>query len=128
MKTHINEVFSSIQGEGTLIGRRQVFVRFSGCNLNCNYCDTSKSRDPQFGNLVSADKLFDQVNKLITPDFHSISLTGGEPLLHSDFIKDFLEEHEFKSLLETNGSLPKELQKISELLDYVSLGYKITRT
>ena len=48
MKTHINEVFSSIQGEGTLIGRRQVFIRFSGCNLDCNYCDTSKSRDPSF--------------------------------------------------------------------------------
>ena len=84
--------FQVFQGEGTLIGRRQVFVRFSGCNLDCNYCDTSKSRDPQFGSLVSSDKLFNQVNKLITPDFHSISLTGGEPLLHSDFIKDFLEE------------------------------------
>ncbi len=125
MRTHINEIFSSIQGEGTLIGRRQVFVRFSGCNLNCNYCDTSKSRDPQFGNLISTDELFDKVNNFITPDFHSISFTGGEPLLHVDFIKNFLEEHEFKSLLETNGSLPKELQKISELLDYVSLDIKL---
>ena len=125
MKTHINEVFSSIQGEGTLIGRRQVFIRFSGCNLDCNYCDTSKSRNSQFGNLISTDKLFEQVNKIITPDFHSISLTGGEPLLHADFIKIFLEENQFTSLLETNGSLPKELQKISELLDYVSLDIKL---
>ena len=125
MKTHINEVFSSIQGEGTLIGRRQVFVRFSGCNLDCNYCDTSKSRDPQLGNLISTEQLFNQVNKIITPDFHSISFTGGEPLLQADFIKNFLEEHEFKSLLETNGSLPHELQKISELLDYVSLDIKL---
>ncbi|HNS26376.1 MAG TPA: 7-carboxy-7-deazaguanine synthase QueE, partial [Methanobacteriaceae archaeon] len=37
MKTRINEVFSSIQGEGKLVGRRQVFIRFSGCNLDCNY-------------------------------------------------------------------------------------------
>ncbi len=125
MKTHINEVFSSIQGEGTLIGRRQIFVRFSGCNLDCNYCDTSKSRDHQFGNLISTDQLYNQVDKLITPDFHSISFTGGEPLLNADFIKNFLEEYEFKSLLETNGSLPKELQKISELLDYVSLDIKL---
>ncbi len=88
MKTHVNEVFSSIQGEGILIGRRQVFVRFSGCNLDCNYCDTSKSRDPLLGDLISTEELLFKINKLITPDFHSISLTGGEPLLHSDFIKE----------------------------------------
>ena len=125
MKTHINEVFSSIQGEGILIGRRQVFIRFSGCNLNCNYCDTPKSRDPLYGEIISTDKLFNEINKIITPDFHSISFTGGEPLLHADFIKNFLEEYKFKSLLETNGSLPYELQKIVGLLDYVSLDIKL---
>ena len=125
MKTHINEVFSSFQGEGILIGRRQVFIRFSGCNLNCNYCDTSKSRDPYFGDLISTDELFYELNNILTPDFHSISFTGGEPLLHTDFIKDFLEKYKFKSLLETNGSLPGELRKITELLDYVSLDIKL---
>ena len=125
MKTHINEVFSSIQGEGILIGRRQVFVRFSGCNLDCNYCDTSKSRDPLYGDLISTEELLNSINRLITPDFHSISFTGGEPLLHADFIKKFLEEYEFKSLLETNGSLPDELRKITELLDYVSIDIKL---
>jgi len=125
MKTHINEVFSSIQGEGILIGRRQVFVRFSGCNLYCNYCDTPKSRDTLFGDLISTEELHNKINKIITPDFHSISFTGGEPLLHADFIKNFLEEHKFKSLLETNGSLPNELQKIINLLDFVSLDIKL---
>ena len=125
MRTHINEVFSSIQGEGILIGRRQVFIRFSGCNLDCNYCDTPKSRDPLLGDLISTEELYNKINKIITPDFHSISFTGGEPLLHADFIKNFLEEHKFKSLLETNGSLPRELQKITELLDFVSLDIKL---
>jgi 7-carboxy-7-deazaguanine synthase len=125
MKTQINEIFSSIQGEGTLIGRRQIFVRFSGCNLDCNYCDTAKSRDNKFGESVSTEELFKQINKIITPDFHSISFTGGEPLLKAGFIKNFLEKYEFKSLLETNGSLPNELRKIVELLDYVSLDIKL---
>jgi 7-carboxy-7-deazaguanine synthase len=125
MKTHINEVFSSIQGEGILIGRRQVFVRFSGCNLNCNYCDTLESQDPLSGDLVSTEELYNEVNEIMTPDFHSISFTGGEPLLHSDFIQKFLEEYKFKSLLETNGTLPRELEKISSLLDYVSLDIKL---
>ena len=125
MKTHINEVFSSIQGEGILIGRRQVFIRFSGCNLDCNYCDTSKSRDPEFGDLVSIEELHQEIDQLITPDFHSISFTGGEPLLNADFIKIFLQEYKFKSLLETNGSLPDELAKIAGFLDYVSLDIKL---
>lgn len=125
LRARINEVFSSIQGEGKLIGRRQVFVRFSGCNLNCNYCDTPMSRDPNYGVLFSAEELFNHVDKLITPDFHSVSLTGGEPLLHADFIKEFLEEYDLDCLLETNGSLPHQIEKISNLIKYASLDIKL---
>lgn len=125
MKTRINEVFSSIQGEGKLIGRRQIFVRFSGCNLECNYCDTPLSRDPNYGTLFSTEKLFNSIDKLITSDFHSISLTGGEPLLHADFIKEFLEEYNFNCLLETNGSLPNQIKKITDLVEYCSLDIKL---
>ncbi len=125
MKTRINEIFSSIQGEGKLIGRRQVFVRFSGCNLDCEYCDTPKSKDSTYGSLFSKEELNKSINGLITPDFHSVSLTGGEPLLHANFIKDFLENYDFNCLLETNGSLPHELEKIVGLIKYVSLDFKL---
>lgn len=126
MKAPIMEVFSSIQGEGLLIGRRQIFVRFAGCNLNCTYCDTPESRDPQAGTPVSLQELQEKVQNIITPDFHSISFTGGEPLLQANFIKNFLEENDFKSLLETNGSLPKETEKIAELIDYASVDIKLS--
>ncbi|MEN4007331.1 MAG: 7-carboxy-7-deazaguanine synthase QueE [Methanobacteriaceae archaeon] len=125
MKARISEVFSSIQGEGKLIGRRQIFVRFSGCNLNCNYCDTPMSRDPEYGVLFSARELFSSIDKLITPDFHSVSLTGGEPLLHADFIKEFLEEYDLDCLLETNGSLPDKIKKIINLIKYASVDIKL---
>lgn len=125
MKAHINEIFSSIQGEGKLIGRRQVFIRFSGCNLDCSYCDTPQSRDPEFGPVFNEEELFNSVNNLITPDFHSISLTGGEPLLHADFIKSFLEKYDFNCLLETNGSLPTNLSKIASLMNYASVDIKL---
>lgn len=125
MKAHINEIFSSIQGEGKLIGRRQVFVRFSGCNLECDYCDTPQSQDSSLGSSFSEKELFNSINKLITPDFHSISLTGGEPLLHADFIRSFLQKYDFDCLLETNGSLPDELKKIVELIKYASLDIKL---
>lgn len=125
MKARINEIFSSFQGEGKLIGRRQVFVRFSGCNLECNYCDTPLSRDPDYGTFFSTEELFNSIDNLITPDFHSISFTGGEPLLHADFIKEFLEEYDFNCLLETNGSLPNQINKITGLINYASLDIKL---
>jgi 7-carboxy-7-deazaguanine synthase len=125
MKTRIIEVFSSIQGEGKLLGRRQIFVRFSGCNLECNYCDTIKSRDYFNGEEISVNELFNKINTIKTPDFHSISLTGGEPLLHADFIKEFLDKYYFNVLLETNGSLPYELGKIVDLIKYASVDIKL---
>lgn len=125
MKTRIGEVFSSIQGEGKLLGRRQIFIRFSGCNLDCNYCDTPDSRDPQYGECLSTDELAKEVDALITPDFHSLSLTGGEPLLHTDFIKEYLENYPQDALLETNGSLPDELKKISNLIKFASVDVKL---
>lgn len=125
MNTNVIEIFSSIQGEGLLLGRRQIFVRFTGCNLECNYCDTINSRDKYQGEVISTDQLFERIKKLRTPDFHSISLTGGEPLLHADFIREFLKQYNFDSLLETNGSLPDELMKIINLIKYASVDIKL---
>lgn len=125
MKTRINGVFSSIQGEGKLVGRRQVFIRFSGCNLDCNYCDTPESRDPNLGECISTGELQRRVEDLITPDFHSLSLTGGEPLLQADFIGEFLQNYPVDALLETNGSLPNELGKILDLISYASVDVKL---
>jgi 7-carboxy-7-deazaguanine synthase len=62
---------------------------------------------------------------LETPDLHSFSLTGGEPLLHADFIKNLLEEYSFTCLLETNGSLPDEIGKIVDYLTYASVDIKL---
>jgi len=62
---------------------------------------------------------------LKTPDLHSFSLTGGEPLLNADFIKNFLKEYSLKCLLETNGSLPDELEKIVDYLTYASVDIKL---
>ena len=125
MKARIFEVFSSIQGEGKLIGRRQIFVRFAGCNLDCIYCDTPESKKSSNGKEFSIDELSKRVKDLLTPDFHSISFTGGEPLLQADFIKKFLEQNPFKSMLETNGSLPSQIKKIASLIDYASVDIKL---
>ncbi|MDI9623477.1 MAG: 7-carboxy-7-deazaguanine synthase QueE [Methanothermobacter sp.] len=125
MRAPIMEVFSSIQGEGLLVGCRQIFIRFAGCNLNCRYCDTPESRDPKRGELTNIKDLKFKIKELETPDLHSISLTGGEPLLYADFIKNLLHETNYRFLLETNGSLPGEIKKIAHLIDYASVDIKL---
>lgn len=125
MKAPIIEVFSSIQGEGLFIGKRQIFIRFAGCNLDCKYCDTNNSKTTSSGIKTSLEDLHTKVSNLITPDFHAISFTGGEPLLQADYIKKFHEIKDYPMLLETNGTLPKQVKKIAKYVDYASVDIKL---
>ncbi len=124
LEAPIVEIFSSIQGEGLLVGRRQIFVRFAGCNLDCNYCDTAITKSKSSGTLKTVDDVVYKINQLKTDDLHSVSFTGGEPLLHADFIKEVIEKIDVPSFLETNGTLPVEINKLDNL-DYVSLDIKL---
>ena len=124
MKAPVIEIFSSFQGEGLLIGERQIFVRFAGCNLNCNYCDTNDSKSEKSGTLMTPGEVSDEIEKLITPDCRTISFTGGEPSLYSDFINEVSRNFDLKIMLETNGTLPDNILSI-EKLDMVSLDIKL---
>lgn len=119
-KAPIKEIFSSIQGEGPYIGYKQLFIRFCGCNLKCNYCDTDF--DTSNSTLYSVDEL---ANIVDNTDCHSVSLTGGEPLLHSDFLKKFLPKLNTKNYLETNATLPDKLQEIIDYVDIISADIKL---
>jgi len=123
-KAPIVEIFSSFQGEGLWIGKRQIFVRFAGCNLSCNYCDTSNSQNSGSGTLKSVDEVFKKIEELKTPDLHSISFTGGEPLLYADFINELVIKTDIKIMIETNGTLADSLSKIKRL-NCVSLDIKL---
>ena len=124
MKAPIIEIFSSFQGEGLLIGQRQIFVRFAGCNLNCNYCDTDDSKSTQAGKLMTPEEVINEINKLLTPDCKTISFTGGEPSLYPDFISQVSKDFDLNIMLETNGTLPDNIDLI-EKLDLVSLDIKL---
>ena len=123
-KAKINEIFDSIQGEGPYIGYRQLFVRFCGCNLLCNYCDTEFNQ----GETYSVFELLNKVKSFDLEHIHSVSLTGGEPLLQYEFLKDFLPEIKktgAKIYLETNGTLTKALKNVLEYIDIISMDFKI---
>lgn len=118
--TYIKEIFTSIQGEGPYIGCNQLFIRFSKCNLNCKYCDTDFRTDLT---LYEADKLASIVNN--TNNIHSVSLTGGEPLMETDFLTSFLPLVNKKIYLETNGTLTQNLRKIINYIDIISMDIKL---
>lgn len=127
LRTRIIEVFSSIQGEGLRIGERQIFIRFFGCNLQCAFCDTDSRAESR---EVSVEELAEEVrviNRKSGPH-RFISITGGEPLLHDEYLKallPMLRDEGFKIYLETNGTLPHALRQLLGLVDVVAMDMKL---
>lgn len=120
-KGKIAEIFGSIQGEGIYQGIRQIFIRFYGCNLSCRFCDTRLN----FYRKYSINDLLKRIDSY-NGNYHSISLTGGEPLLQVNFLKDFLSKLKKRRIyLETNGTLPEELAKIIDKIDIISMDIKL---
>lgn len=145
-RARLVEVFSSIQGEGVLVGHRQIFVRTYGCNLRCTYCDSpetlKESGFPRFcrvesvpgtgqfssiPNPVDADTLIGLLRQYLRDPHHSVSITGGEPLLQARFLATWLPAVRamgLQTFLETNGLLPEHLQRVIDWIDVVSMDFK----
>ena len=121
----ITEIFESIQGEGQNIGEKHLFIRLFGCNLACDYCDT-KLLDDTKSVILTKSALYDEI-KGYGADI--ISFTGGEPLLQSEFLADFLKEYKGTKkktiYLETNGSLPYRLRDVIDYVDIVAMDIKL---
>jgi len=150
MKLVMAEVFNSWQGEGgsvpgSAFGRRQIFVRFAGCDLHCAWCDSREYIDasrvsrwryeiePFTGkfeyrqNPASLDEVVEAILRLDTGDIHSISYTGGEPTLQVKALKALMERMEelgFDNFLETHGGLPELIKEVAPLTDYASVDIK----
>jgi len=127
-KAQITEIFSSIQGEGLYAGVPQIFLRFSGCNLSCDYCDEQKKEKWAKGMTVARaiEKIVDLERK--AGPHHSLSLTGGEPLMQERFLRSLLpslRKKRFKIYLETNGTLPDQLSKVVRYCDFIAMDLKL---
>lgn len=134
------EIYRSFQGEGPYVGIPMIFVRFQDCALSCVYCDTPASfvKHPEFrletppgsgqfvkrSNPISPEALTETLKDFEGP---WVSLTGGEPLQHGEFLAQWLPrvKGDFRFLLETNGVLPKDLRRIIALIDVVSMDIKL---
>ena len=110
----INEIFHSLQGEGYNTGVASVFIRFSGCNLRCAFCDTEHERHT----MMPLPAIVDAVMRF--PDAPLIVLTGGEPSLYVDEqLLSALRLTGKKIAIETNGTRP-----LPPGIDWVTLSPK----
>ncbi len=116
MKTYrVNEIFYSLQGEGHHAGRAALFVRFSGCNLRCPFCDTSFDSYQE----MSAPQIAEALGRL-TDRCKFVVLTGGEPSLQVDAeLIALLHAQGYFLAMETNGTHP-----IAEGVDWVTCSPK----
>ncbi|MGH9063515.1 MAG: 7-carboxy-7-deazaguanine synthase QueE [Acidimicrobiales bacterium] len=143
----VTEVFSAIQGEAALVGERQVFVRLTGCNIRCAYCDQPEALDKRPGpcrlertagrrdwevvrSPLPVEAVADAVDRLWRDlPHHSVSVTGGEPLLQAPRLARLLLSLAGRAqpvVLETNGVLPGGLAKVLPWVDRVSMDLKLT--
>lgn len=99
----VTEIFFSIQGESTYTGLPFTFVRFTGCNLRCGYCDSPFAFSG--GTEMPPSQILEEVSSY---NCRRVLLTGGEPLLQEDLGKliDLLDKNGIEVFIETNGSLP----------------------
>ena len=112
----VNEIFYSLQGEGFNTGTPSVFIRLSGCNLRCDFCDTKH----QSHTMMSAPQIVDEV--MHYPSAPLIVLTGGEPSMYVD--EELIQSLKMTGktiAIETNGTRP-----LPAGIDWVTLSPKMT--
>ena len=101
----INELFYSLQGEGKLAGTPSVFVRTSGCNLRCWFCDSYHTSWEPTGAWLAIDEIVEEI--MAYEQAEHVVLTGGEPMLHEESVEllDTLADHGYHTTVETNGTI-----------------------
>jgi len=115
----INELFYSLQGEGVLAGVPTVFVRTSGCNLRCWFCDSYHTSWEPTHAWRDIESVVDEIQ---SHDAEHVVLTGGEPLLHEDSVQilDELNKNGYHVTVETNGTIYRDAP-----IDLVSISPKL---
>jgi 7-carboxy-7-deazaguanine synthase len=116
----ITEIYKSLQGESTHAGLPCVFVRLTGCNLRCSWCDSEYTF--QGGRKMTSDDVWDEVKQL-SPSGGLVEITGGEPMLQERELLPLMRqllEGGYRVLLETSGErplerVPKEVIKIVDV-------------
>jgi len=124
----VNEIFTSIEGEGIFVGKKTLFIRFSGCHLKCKWCDTKYALPLDSGTEYQIDEIKDLIIRELQPFTYKVNFTGGEPLLQTDAVielADFIKKQtNLKTYIESSCFDSELFSKVLPFIDICKIEFK----
>ena len=121
-RARVSEIFTSIEGEGIFVGKKTLFIRFSGCHLKCRWCDTKYALPLDSGTDYQIDEIKDLIIKELQPFTYKVNFTGGEPLLQTEAVIELADFVKKQTNVETyleSSCFDSEL--FSKVLPYIDI-------
>ena len=127
-RARVNEIFTSIEGEGIFVGKKTLFIRFSGCHLKCRWCDTKYALPLDSGIDYQIDEIKDLITKELRPFTYKVNFTGGEPLLQTEAVielADFIKKQtNLKTYIESSCFDSELFSKVLPYIDICKIEFK----
>ena len=127
-EVRLSEIFTSIEGEGILLGTKTLFVRLSGCPLTCHWCDTPYALPMESGDSTSTDNAKQLIAKNLEPNTYKVSFTGGEPLAQHEAVGElaaFVRQLGVKTYLESACYDSSRFAKVLPEIDICKIEFKL---
>jgi organic radical activating enzyme len=127
-EVRLNEIFTSIEGEGILFGTKTLFVRLSGCPLTCHWCDTPYALPMESGDSTSTDNAKLLIARNLQPNAYKVSFTGGEPLAQHEAVSElaaFVKQLGVKTYLESACYDSSRFAKVLPEIDICKIEFKL---
>jgi organic radical activating enzyme len=127
-RVKINEIFTSIEGEGILFGTKTMFVRLAGCPLKCHWCDTPYALPLDSGSDYSLDKAKELISRSLYPNTYKVNFTGGEPLVQHEALIElakFVRQKGLRTYLESACYDSARFAKVLPYIDLIKVEFKL---
>jgi 7-carboxy-7-deazaguanine synthase len=127
-RARVSEIFTSIEGEGIFVGKKTLFIRFSGCHLKCRWCDTKYALQLDSGTDYQINEIKDLIIKELQPFTYKVNFTGGEPLLQTEAVielADFVKKQtNVKTYMESSCFDSELFSKVLPYIDICKIEFK----
>jgi organic radical activating enzyme len=129
-RVQLNEIFTSIEGEGPFFGTKTMFLRLAGCHLGCYWCDTTYALGMNSGKSYLINEVKDLIIKQLQPSTYKINFTGGEPLIQYEAVAElgkFIKQNKgLRTYIESSCFDSSRFAKILPYIDICKIEFKMS--